>query len=331
MSDESAQAAIRAAIRANPELRAKARQIVMLRRWQEQHAAGASLHERVLARLAKLRIQLHRLLRRERERLQQQGGAPDDSDPDHGGGVMSKKLEPERRETVARLIVEPGRGARTRVRYCTPGSRAKREVPLTSEALWLTPHRPPLLAASVPDNECGLCHCVKSHPVRYKCGHSHCYVCIRVWLEHSWECPDYFCGLTMREQPCADFSEEARIAETETENEEELREKARQRMARYRARIKAEEGLAEQARVRAREASKKYRQTHAAQLAHRQRIVRMEAYERKHGHRAWLARYEKLQAQRAEAQELQEMRRHEEEFRRIDEEAERRRRAEGRA
>ncbi|KAJ7606398.1 hypothetical protein DFH06DRAFT_1348107 [Mycena polygramma] len=95
----------------------------------------------------------------------------------------------------------------------------------------------------------------------------------------------------------------------------------------YRARIKAEEDLAEQARVRAREASKKYRQTHAAQLAHRQRIVRMEAYERKHGHHAWLARYEKLQAQRAEAQELQEMRRHEEEFRRMDEAAERRRQA----
>ncbi|KAJ6456358.1 hypothetical protein C8R47DRAFT_1227898 [Mycena vitilis] len=97
-------------------------------------------------------------------------------------------------------------------------------------------------------------------------------------------------------------------------NEDELREKARQRMAR----IKAEEDLAEQAKVRAREASKKYRQTHAAQLAHRQRIIRMEAYERKHDHRAWLARYEKLQAQRAEAQEMEEMRRHEEEFRRID-------------
>ncbi|KAJ7601901.1 hypothetical protein DFH06DRAFT_1351895 [Mycena polygramma] len=79
------------------------------------------------------------------------------------------------------------------------------------------------------------------------------------------------------------------------------------------------EELAEEARARAREASKRYRETHAAQLAHRQRIVRMEAYERKHGHRAWLARYEKLQAQRAAAQEMEEMRRHEEEFRRIDE------------
>ncbi|KAJ7663780.1 hypothetical protein DFH06DRAFT_1128167 [Mycena polygramma] len=102
-------------------------------------------------------------------------------------------------------------------------------------------------------------------------------------------------------------------------NEDKLREEARERMARYRARIKASEELAEEARARAREASKRYRETHAAQLAHRQRIVRMEAYERKHGHRAWLARYEKLQAQRAAAQEMEEMRRHEEEFRRIDE------------
>ncbi|KAJ7680853.1 hypothetical protein DFH06DRAFT_1315587 [Mycena polygramma] len=92
----------------------------------------------------------------------------------------------------------------------------------------------------------------------------------------------------------------------------------------HRARVKAQEDLAEAARARARQASKKYRETHAAQLAHRQRIVRMEAYERKHGHRAWLARYEKLQAQREAARELEEMQRYEEEFRRRDAEAGRR-------
>jgi hypothetical protein len=48
------------------------------------------------------------------------------------------------------------------------------------------------------------------------------------------------------------------------------------------------------------------------------------AYERKHGHRAWLQRYEKLEAQRAEARELEELRRYQEEFRRMDVEREKR-------
>ncbi|KAJ7860927.1 hypothetical protein B0H13DRAFT_2355300 [Mycena leptocephala] len=61
-----------------------------------------------------------------------------------------------------------------------------------------------------------------------------------------------------------------------------------------------------------------------ARLAHRQRILRMEAYERKHGHRAWLQRYEKLEAQRAEARELEELRRYQEEFRCMDAEREKR-------
>ncbi|KAJ7816805.1 hypothetical protein B0H13DRAFT_1923355 [Mycena leptocephala] len=87
-------------------------------------------------------------------------------------------------------------------------------------------------------------------------------------------------------------------------NEDELREKAWERMAkaysiRHRARVKAQEETAEEARSRARQASQKYRRKHADRLAHRQRIVRMEAYQRKHGHRAWLERYEKLEAQRA--------------------------------
>ncbi|KAJ7639831.1 hypothetical protein DFH06DRAFT_1138516 [Mycena polygramma] len=54
-------------------------------------------------------------------------------------------------------------------------------------------------------------------------------------------------------------------------NEEKLREKARERMARLRERRKAEEDLIHEVQCRAREASKKYRQTHAATLAHWQR------------------------------------------------------------
>ncbi|KAJ7680852.1 hypothetical protein DFH06DRAFT_1315586 [Mycena polygramma] len=105
--------------------------------------------------------------------------------------------------------------ARTRVRYSTPGSRAALEQPLTREALWLSGDRPPALAAQDPEHECGICHNVKSHPVRCQCGHSFCYVCIRVALEKSWHCPDEFCGLTMRFAPCADADEEAKIGAAE--------------------------------------------------------------------------------------------------------------------
>jgi hypothetical protein len=54
-------------------------------------------------------------------------------------------------------------------------------------------------------------------------------------------------------------------------------------------------------------------------------LIFFRAYECKHGHRAWLERYEKLQAQHAEARELEEMRRYQEEFRRKDEAEARRR------
>jgi hypothetical protein len=49
-------------------------------------------------------------------------------------------------------------------------------------------------------------------PPSYKCGHSHCYVCICIWLEQSWECPDPFCGLTMRHPPVRDSVAKAEIA-----------------------------------------------------------------------------------------------------------------------
>jgi hypothetical protein len=37
------------------------------------------------------------------------------------------------------------------------------------------------------------CGCVKpllTKSYRYCCGHSHCFVCIHVWLEKSWRCPE---------------------------------------------------------------------------------------------------------------------------------------------
>ncbi|KAJ7454343.1 hypothetical protein B0H11DRAFT_2244998 [Mycena galericulata] len=50
-----------------------------------------------------------------------------------------------------------------------------------------------------------------SHPVSYLCGHSHCYACIRVWLEKRWTCPE--CVTPMHRAPFRHYGEEAYIAD----------------------------------------------------------------------------------------------------------------------
>ncbi|KAJ7606433.1 hypothetical protein B0H17DRAFT_1154058 [Mycena rosella] len=59
---------------------------------------------------------------------------------------------------------------------------------------------------------CGICTGVKSHPVSYVCGHSHCYACIRQWLETSWKCPQ--CMTVMHRPPFRHYGDEAGLAAT---------------------------------------------------------------------------------------------------------------------
>ncbi|KAJ7430095.1 hypothetical protein B0H11DRAFT_2264329 [Mycena galericulata] len=99
-------------------------------------------------------------------------------------------------------------------------------------------------------------------------------------------------------------------------NADELREKARQCMARLRQRRMEDVNLATTARAWACEDSRKYREKHADALAHRKRVARMEAFEKKHGHHAWAERQKKWEDQRREAQELEEERGYEEQYQR---------------
>jgi hypothetical protein len=46
--------------------------------------------------------------------------------------------------------------------------------------------------------------------LRYTCGHSHCFVCIRIWLETRWTCPE--CVQVMDRAPFRHYAEEAGIA-----------------------------------------------------------------------------------------------------------------------
>ncbi|KAJ6461942.1 hypothetical protein C8R47DRAFT_1225741 [Mycena vitilis] len=88
-------------------------------------------------------------------------------------------------------------------------SRRERETPLVREDLWLDEERPPVLATPKPHHVCRICFDVKSHPVSYACGHSHCYVCIRMRLETEWSCPQ--CDAVMYMAPYRHEGEEAGI------------------------------------------------------------------------------------------------------------------------
>ncbi|KAJ7127924.1 hypothetical protein C8R44DRAFT_873698 [Mycena epipterygia] len=102
--------------------------------------------------------------------------------------------------------------ARTRIRRArvpVVSERPKRDRPLTEEDLWIDGGRPSPLADVKPHHECIICKLVKSHRVSYKCGHSDCYVCIRLWLEKQWWCPH--CMQEMNGAPFRHYAEEASI------------------------------------------------------------------------------------------------------------------------
>ncbi|KAJ7824740.1 hypothetical protein B0H14DRAFT_2597017 [Mycena olivaceomarginata] len=74
------------------------------------------------------------------------------------------------------------------------GARVLRTYLLTEDELYKGPERPTPLTSDRSHQVCSICLHVKSHPVSgvlgsYRCGHSHCYVCIRRWLQLDWRCP----------------------------------------------------------------------------------------------------------------------------------------------
>ncbi|KAJ7602814.1 hypothetical protein DFH06DRAFT_1351052 [Mycena polygramma] len=90
------------------------------------------------------------------------------------------------------------------------GARLVRTAPLNVDDLYIDEARPPPF--DVPEAyRCGLCRNAKSHPVAYpNCTHSHCYVCVRLTLEHTWACPA--CGEAITEAPTRNVAEEQAIA-----------------------------------------------------------------------------------------------------------------------
>ncbi|KAJ7722085.1 hypothetical protein B0H16DRAFT_1737899 [Mycena metata] len=101
-----------------------------------------------------------------------------------------------------------------RVRRWVPpflaGEREPRVRALKHEDLWREGLGPEDMAAKEEHHKCGICKGVKSHPVSYVCGHSHCFVCSRLWLEKKWTCPE--CVTPMYIPPFRQYGEEAHLA-----------------------------------------------------------------------------------------------------------------------
>ncbi|KAJ7186239.1 hypothetical protein B0H12DRAFT_1246730 [Mycena haematopus] len=92
------------------------------------------------------------------------------------------------------------------------GKRRKREVPLTADDLYLDDARPSTTQIADAGHRCPICQYIKSHPVANKCGHSYCYVCIRLRLEQEWTCPVADCNRISRHPPTFDVGEAASVA-----------------------------------------------------------------------------------------------------------------------
>ncbi|KAJ7850687.1 hypothetical protein B0H14DRAFT_2581895 [Mycena olivaceomarginata] len=73
-------------------------------------------------------------------------------------------------------------------------------------------------------------------------------------------------------------------------NEDELREKARIRMAAHRRRLKEHDAAWQRQKERARASDQKYRQKHADDLARKQRLRRQSEYIEKYGEQAYMER-----------------------------------------
>ncbi|KAJ7432252.1 hypothetical protein B0H11DRAFT_2260908 [Mycena galericulata] len=142
----------------------------------------------------------------EEERLRARIARQDAQDREAGRAAMAARI-------AARTNPRPGRTRLVQRRdpgLDDVGQREERDQPLRRESLWLTSGRPAEIDGCKPHHVCGICFGPKSHPVSYICGHSHCYVCIRVWLQQSWACP--VCKTVMRMPPFRHFGEEDSMA-----------------------------------------------------------------------------------------------------------------------
>ncbi|KAJ7843436.1 hypothetical protein B0H14DRAFT_3456205 [Mycena olivaceomarginata] len=132
----------------------------------------------------------------------------------YAAGLLMAASSSLERERVRALLARSGRSSavpntRAARRAEPEGWRAPRGTPLAREDLYLQGTVAPEITALKNHHECSICHFVKTHPVSYQCGHSHCYACIRMWFEQKWTCPE--CVATVDSSPFRHYAEEAGI------------------------------------------------------------------------------------------------------------------------
>ncbi|KAJ6477126.1 hypothetical protein C8R47DRAFT_1140796 [Mycena vitilis] len=158
-----------------------------------------------------------RLIRRERARLEEEAGYGrmlaqiSLVNEITGYGKYQEKQRRQADQERRRPQRPPPAPRRPAIRLIAPdGRRRERDTPLTVEDLYLDDARPPDITYPKLQHICILCLGMKSHPVSYfNCGHTHCFVCIRVRVETSWSCPD--CGTIITRPPRKSDAEEAAI------------------------------------------------------------------------------------------------------------------------
>ncbi|KAF8172211.1 hypothetical protein K438DRAFT_1981659 [Mycena galopus ATCC 62051] len=89
------------------------------------------------------------------------------------------------------------------------GRRDARADALTEVDLYITNHRPDFIDHPRLHHVCYWCLNAKSHPVILVCGHSACYVCVRLWLETEWDCAQ--CGELITRPPAPHYDEKVEI------------------------------------------------------------------------------------------------------------------------
>ncbi|KAJ7888669.1 hypothetical protein B0H14DRAFT_2562241 [Mycena olivaceomarginata] len=93
--------------------------------------------------------------------------------------------------------------------YSRHGHRTARETPLTEEDLYLDDVRPVSPWFPPLQHTCNICLYAKSHSVKLPCGHTACYVCVRLLLETRWDCE--ICGVKITRKPECFDAEAAEI------------------------------------------------------------------------------------------------------------------------
>ncbi|KAK7018313.1 hypothetical protein R3P38DRAFT_2784140 [Favolaschia claudopus] len=90
------------------------------------------------------------------------------------------------------------------------GERVGRAFPLRVEDLYIGyPKSAPVVAPRRASHQCPICRQLLSHPVILGCRDVVCYVCIRVYLEHKWDCP--VCRTIVTDDPIIADSREREI------------------------------------------------------------------------------------------------------------------------